>query len=342
LIACSPRWAFPSKLKSWRKVGSIPSVKRIKLISFHAGLAKIQLKHMSLLIKQQDFIKRKENALAVERAIKLTETEIKELIKKQGIKPDLAEKENIEQIIDLKTNILSGLIIIWSESLIKWLLYEHGAFETEQINSLLDRVNSEQWIGAITCAFWKAFSNQPYNPNSPTQRKRNIINSNDISIKDKERFIKLYDLIEEKLIPSIVVRNKIQHGEWKYSYKKNDTNNNIEFDSFISQNVRKENVLTLKLKRKQLKAIYQIIYDLAVFKNSGNFKIDNTKTPFLFYFNKRYKQILANQVELDQADYNIYKSKLIESTIRGEYWKKKNRFHKYLKQLKRKLKTNVQ
>jgi len=279
---------------------------------------------MSLTVKQEDFIRRKENAVVVERTIELTEKEIKELIKKQGLSSSVSEKENIERTIELKTSVLSGLIIIWSESLIKWLLYEHGAFETAQINNLLSRVNSGQWTGAITTAFWKAFSNQPYDPNNPTPKKRAVDSSSHISIKDKERFNQLYELIESKLDPSIIIRNKIQHGEWIHSYKKNEQTHITQYDNSISSIVQNENILTLRLRRKQFKEIYQIIYDLAVFKNSGNFKLNNNTTPFLFYFNQRYKQILANQKEIEGANYTLYKRNLIDSTKRGVNWRRKN------------------
>ncbi|MCD8455160.1 hypothetical protein LNJ08_12245 [Tenacibaculum finnmarkense genomovar ulcerans] len=293
---------------------------------------------MSLTTKQQDFIKRKENVLSVEKTIELTEKEIKELIKKQAISSNTLEQVEIDKIIELKTSLLSGLIIIWSESLIKWLLYEHGAFETAQINTLLKNVNSQQWTGAITTAFWKAFSNIPYDPNKPIAKKRWIDNSNQISNKDKERFNKLYKLIELKLDPSIIIRNKIQHGEWIHSYKENGQSNKIEYSNSISSDVQNENILTLKLKRNQFKKIYQIIYDLAVFRNTGNFKLNNNETPFLFYFNQRYRQVLANQNEIDNADYPSYKQKLINSTKRGETWRKKNKFRKVFRQLIRKLK----
>ncbi|WP_165734408.1 hypothetical protein [Polaribacter sp. 20A6] len=293
---------------------------------------------MSLTTKQQDFIKRKENVLSVEKTIELTEKEIKELIKKQGISSNTLEQVEIDKIIELKTSLLSGLIIIWSESLIKWLLYEHGAFETTQINTLLKNVNSQQWTSAITTAFWKAFSNIPYDPNKPIAKKRWIDNSNQINEKDKERFNKLYKLIELKLDPSIIIRNKIQHGEWIHSYKENGQSNNVEYSNSISSNVQNENILTLKLKRNQFKKIYQIIYDLAVFRNTGNFKLNNNETPFLFYFNQRYRQILDNQNEIDNADYLNYKQKLINSAKRGEIWRKKNKFRKVFKKLKRKLK----
>lgn len=276
-----------------------------------------------LTTKQKDFRRRKENVDVVQHAIILVENEIKELIKQQGTSKNQSKKDQIEEVILLKTHNLSGLIIIWSESLIKWLLYEHGAFEDLQIQGLLDRNNSSQWTGAITAAFWKAFSNTTYDPLNPLPKKSKIENDHNINQKDKDKFLKLYELIEKKLDPSIVVRNKIQHGEWLNSFSNKNSQKRHEFNPTITSSVLGENILVLKLKQKQFKAIYQIIYGLAVFKKSGEFNLDQSQTPFSFFFNKRYKQIIANQRNIDIANYMDYKTQIIKREKRGVSWRRK-------------------
>lgn len=290
-----------------------------------------------LTTKQKDFKRRKENVYVVQNAIKLVESEIKKLIKQQGKSKTQIRKDQIEERILLKTHILSGLIIIWSESLIKWLIYEHGAFEDLQIQGLLNRNNSNQWTGAITAAFWKAFSNEQYDPLNPLPKKCRIDNHRNINQKDKDKFTKLYELIERKLDPSIVVRNKIQHGEWVNSFSNKNSQNRHEFDSTITNSVLAENILVLKLKQKQFKAIYQIIYDLAVFNKSGKFNLDQTQTPFSFFFNKRYKQIIATQKNIDNANYMDYKTQIVNKDKRGLSWRRKKFLNILIGKVKRKL-----
>jgi hypothetical protein len=301
---------------------------------------------MKLTTKKAYYERRKENVHKVEDAIELLEDKIKECIIKEGTSIDLLEKKKIENDIDLFTRLLSGVVIVWCESLIKWLYYEHGAFEEEQIDKLLNTKRSleNKWTTALTTAFYKAFSNSPYSPFIQLPTKDMVINSNVISANDKDKFNKLYDLINDKLVPAIDVRNKIQHGDWLFAFKTSKFNNSgnltrrAGFDRKLTTKVEQDNVLVLRLKRHQFKLIYDMIKDLAVFTRSGKFRADSSKTPFEFHFGKRYKQILDNQKLIDTSDFQLYRDNLVERVQRGKEWKKKSKWAIWLSRIKKHIK----
>lgn len=209
---------------------------------------------MVATLKQIDYKRRQENVSKLNDAINLLEQQIKNCIIKQGFSENTNEVQQLEQQIELYTRILSGLVIVWSENMIKWLFYEHGAFEDAQIQLLLGKNELKQkWICAITAAFHKAFSGIPYDPNNPLPSKSYINGLSTISQKNKIRFNKLYDLIDTKLVPAISIRNKIQHGEWINSYSTNNPTGSTEFDANLTNKVENDNILILRLKRNQIK-----------------------------------------------------------------------------------------
>lgn len=286
---------------------------------------------MNIKTKKSYCERRAKNVQKIEDAINLLERQIKDCIIKEGCTDDNKVKEKMEKEIALYTKLLSGAVIIWSETLIKTLFHEHGAFEEEQLYKLMDKSLNEKWKNALICAFYKSFSNVPYNSNNPLPSKSMVTNLPTIDVSKKDKFLVLYDLITTKLEPAIAVRNKIQHGDWVYSFKdvkfeKNSVTNILElkrkpaFDRKLTSDVENENLLILHLKRNQFRAIYGLIKDLAVFRRFGAFRSDNSKTPFEFNFDKRYRQILSNQKHIDNADFDKYRNELVASTKRGKQW----------------------
>ena len=295
----------------------------ILTLGFHSVICKQKL--FQLINKPEEYIRRKENITEVNQAILLLEDNIKESIKKIGLTKENIELYKLNEKIKINTRLLSGLVIIWTENLIKWLLYEHGAFQDEQIQKILEvTALKDKWIIALTNAFYFTYSNSAYDLSNPIVRKSQIISSSTIHRKDKDKYLKLRQIIESNLSDAIAIRNKIQHGDWVNSYTKSDTSGQYEYDPLQTNVVSNENVLILKLKRKQFKLLYDLIKDLAVFKNRGAFKLDSNSTPFIYFYGKRYGQILTLQKTIDNSSFEIYKNQLITRKKRGEIWKKKN------------------
>ncbi len=176
---------------------------------------------MKRTTKDTYYERRRQNVQKINDAITLLELQIKTCIRNLENCSNISEKQKVENKIELYTNLLAGAVIIWCETLIKALFYEYGAFEEEQITQLLDKKKSleQKWTLALSCAFFKAYSGQPYNPTSPITKKNTILSLNTIHQSEKDKFAKLYDLIELRLCPAIKIRNKIQHGDWVFSFK---------------------------------------------------------------------------------------------------------------------------
>lgn len=301
---------------------------------------------MKLTTKKTYFERRTQNVQKVEDAINLLERQIKECIITEQYSSDA--QCNNEKEIDLYTKLLSGAVIIWCETLIKALFYEHGAFEEEQINELLSKEKSleQKWTLALTCAFYKAFSGLPYNYISPIPTKAMVTGLTTIAQSEKKKFLTLYDLIETRLSPAIKVRNKIQHGDWIFAFKEAEYNKDrttgirtlIQKPSFDRKStiiVEEENLLTLRLKRNQFRLIYGLIKDLAVFKRYGQYRGGRSSTPFQSKFVTRYNQILSNQGLLENSDFSKYRTDLVSSKRRGEQWKGKQKPQKVFQNLKK-------
>lgn len=283
---------------------------------------------MAYTTKQLDFVRRKENVHKVGEAIGFIEKKIKGAIIKEGLSTNTKEKQELENEIDVCTRILSGLVIVWSEAMIKWLCYEHGAFEDAQITELVqeNKPLEQKWTSAITIAFYKAFSGENYNLLAPIQKKKDILDCGAINKADKELFESLYNLVETKIVPAITIRNKIQHGDWVNAFKTDKNTKLTSYDSSLSTKVEGDNILRLKLKRNQIKGIYDIIRDLATFKKTGEFKLDAETTPFAHFFGKRYRNIIENEKKIDTADFQEYKDILIKNAINGQKWRRQNEF----------------
>ncbi|MFZ4474172.1 MAG: hypothetical protein ACOYPR_03200 [Saprospiraceae bacterium] len=293
---------------------------------------------MKITTKESYYKRRRANVRKIDDAITLLELQIKTCIRNLETCSNNGEKIKIENEIELFTNLLSGAVIIWCETLIKALFYEYGAFKEEQINELLDKKRSleQKWTLALSCVFFKAFSGQSYNPAMPITNKNTILTLSSIPQSEKDKFAKLYDMIENRLCPAIKIRNKIQHGDWAFSFQEAEFQKNLTtglrtlakrpaYDRHTTEKVEQENILTLRLKRQQFRIIYGLIKNLAVFRRIGKYRVDANSTPFQDNFGKKYKQILANQKLLETADYEKYKIDLISSTSRGKIWAKKNK-----------------
>lgn len=295
-----------------------------------------------MINKPEEYDRRRDNINEVNIAILHLESNIKASIRKIAFASDYKEKEKLYEQIKINTRLISGLVIIWTENLIKWLLYEHGAFQDEQIHRILNISGlKDKWTVALTNAFYFTYPINIYDSSNPLVKKSHISSSTAIHRKDKEKYLKLRKIIETNLSNAIDIRNKIQHGDWVNSYTINEITKQFEYDSSQTNIVLNENLLILKLKRKQFKLLYDLIKDLAVFKNRGSFKLDNNSTPFTFFFGKRYGQILHLQKSIDQVNFEFYKEQIITRVKRGIKWKNRNSkpYLNYFNKIKKKIKT---
>lgn len=87
---------------------------------------------MRIKTKQAYYERRTKNVQKVEDAIKLLEWQIKDSIVRFANCSNEHEKQKIENEIELYTNLLSGAVIIWCESLIKALFMNMEPLKTNR------------------------------------------------------------------------------------------------------------------------------------------------------------------------------------------------------------------
>ena len=135
------------------------------------------------------------------------------------------------------TKILSQLITCWAEVRILKVLHEPKAFTQAEINGILPQKSSleDKWKNSVKLAFSKA-----YNLNGLTPIEAQL--SGDAQI----RYLEIMNLISNDLLPSIQLRNRIAHGQWRTAF----TGNLRSISVSLTQQIENENIISLQLKKK--------------------------------------------------------------------------------------------
>jgi hypothetical protein len=234
------------------------------------------------------YLKHCVNLREIEGAIKLVESDLRRYISTEQ-----------EGKVYKYTKILSYLVTCWSEVRILKLTYEDNAFTANEITSIINSSTlADKWKKALKIAISKA-----YNVNQITDFVSQL------PFTPKSRYLEIHHLIESDLLPSIELRNRIAHGQWKYAFTNDLKNTNTQ----LTGKLRQENIVNLQLKRKLLTGLSFLIHDLII--SEATFDRD---------FDKNYRLIEENKRNLHKRDYTSYKTKMVEKYQRGVIKKKEN------------------
>lgn len=218
----------------------------------------------------------------------------------QGIKliqRDLRRYISMEQDESayIYTRILSHLITCWAEIRVLKLAYERSAFTQDEVQTILSCSSLEhKWITALNIAFCKAYKI------GKTGDKDVIIRK--LTFTPRSRYIELLDLIQNDLLESIQVRNRVAHGQWCYAF----TDDLKEISTDTTAKLRTVNIVNLQLSLKLFRSLSQIIHDLAV--SPPTFERD---------FDVNFRRIEEQTKNLHNRKYQIYKDKMIKKYQRG-------------------------
>jgi len=145
------------------------------------------------------------------------------------------------------TKLLSYLIVCWSEARIMKLIYEPEVTYTNKVGTFTKRKSftqseieniyssstlKDKWLKAVQIAISK-HHNVPINSNFPSS----------LPFTSRSRYLEIEDLISNKLLNSIELRNRIAHGQWKQAF----TNDLRSFSQSHTTALRTENIVTLQL-----------------------------------------------------------------------------------------------
>jgi len=252
-----------------------------------------------------------ENVLAIEEGLGFVMGNIRHGIIKEHIAKSIVEIKKAKRYVLIQSRILSGLIVSWSEQIIKRLFYEPNAFSDVQIQKLHELNLQQKWEFALKVAFCKAYN--VGNPSAaPLFNGIDIENQTNVSRTARDRYKHTMDLINDELLPAINIRNKVQHGEWIKAFS---PPNSLFFSPNLTGEINRENIIILQTKINQFQAIYQLIHDLAAGNSATTFERD---------FDRNYKRIESNRHLLRIKTVEKYKQDIIGRYERGVDWKKRN------------------
>ena len=261
--------------------------------------------------REKNFKYHQENVLAIEEGIGFTMYNIKKGIIQEHKSNSSIEKKKMKRYVIIQTRILSGLIVSWSEEIIKRLYFEPNAFSDIQIEQLHKLNLQQKWESALKVAFCKAYNIRTLN-SSPMFIGVEIETQNNVSRTARDRYFRVLSLIEDQLVPAINIRNKVQHGEWLKAF---NPPHSLGFNPEMTGNINRENIVVLQSKINQIKALYQLIHDLAAGNSYSTFDRD---------FDRNYMRIESNNNLLQTRKLKTYKKDLIERYERGLRWKSQN------------------
>lgn len=194
--------------------------------------------------------------------------------------------------VDIYTKILSHLINSWAEVRVLKLVYESRAFNDQQKKDILACGGArERWQKALDFAFCKAFNVNQSNIDSPI-----------VDYTARSRRLALLDIINEDLLESNQLRNRIAHGQWKYAFSEDL----LSVNGALTHRLRKENIVKLQMKLAMFKSLAQIIHDLAV-----------SKPTFERDFDVNYRRIENQKRNFHNRKYEDYKQKMLVKRRRG-------------------------
>lgn len=195
-----------------------------------------------------------------------------------------------ERNSDIYTKILAHLVNSWVEVRILKLIYEKEAFNEDEIKEVINSNLNDKWKKSLEIAYRKGFGTSKSDP-----------------ITDN-RYSSLVDIIDNYLLPSSQMRNRLAHGQWVFAF-----NNSLlsGVNEKLTKDIRNDNILKIQLRFKIFKDLSQIIHDLAV--STPTFKRD---------FDTNFGKIKEKQHQLINKNYDSYVGNLVSKRIRGEEIKK--------------------
>jgi hypothetical protein len=295
-------------------------------VSINHSAAGIFNTTMEAKTRADNFLAHHQNVKLIEQGIALIQGDIKHTYIEEYIVSQSKRKTKGDDIKRIQRNrvayvrILSGIIVSWSESLLKRLIHEPNAFLPEQIDKFHKLQDArEKWRLILKMSFCNKFLK--IDPTDPTFTK--ITRPEDIPTIKKSlrlKYASVHDLISNEIFPSIDLRNKVQHGEWKIAF---NPPHSIVKDGPLTAKVNKQNIRTLQTLIHDIESIYKMIVDIATFSGTKTFNLGNS-TPFEHFFDGNYERIEANKKNLLALNETEFKSRIQQSYARGIAWRKKN------------------
>ncbi len=266
---------------------------------------------MNLEERKKNYSYHHKNAKLIECSINLLQENIKDLYIEEYLVSNMSLSEDVIEIKkkqcirnrDAYVKLLVGVVVSWSEELLKRLLYEKDGFTDEQITKVHQLKDSRQkWLTILKISFCNFFfkykKGDSLYAKIKSPEKESKINK---SVRLKYLEVKL--LIEEEIFPTIDLRNKVQHGEWLYAFEAPDS---LKYDKKLTGLIRKQNIRTVQTKILDIVAVYKMINDIVTYKKNNEFVLNKDSTPFEHFFDINCHRIERNKMNLKHLNEKVY------------------------------------
>lgn len=247
-----------------------------------------------------------ENLRQIENAIGLISRELKDSISKED-----------ENEVKSYTRLLTYLLSCWTEVRLYKIIEEthNNRFTDAQKKKILKTGNREnnlenKWKNTISIAMCQAF-------NIPETTDQTLIKQHlENDEINHERYNNIIECLNDELSMSILLRNKVAHGQWVHALN----NGNTAINEDTTNEMHNINIVEIQLQHKMYESLANIINDLVV--SPPTFERD---------FNKNYSTLMSNKNNFHKRDYETYKIDMIKKFERGRKRRSINLNRKYKK-----------
>ena len=200
---------------------------------------------------------------------------------------------------DAYVRLYALLLGAWAECRLTKLLYEPLAFTAdERLRLNKYSTHYKRWQNVVELAFRKHY-------NVPKAE----LTSMRLGHTTFFRYSTLVDLLSNDLKETITLRNKLAHGQWAYPLT--DDGQSVAQEQMDL--LRKENCLSLQLKRRLLEYLLDIVNDLTV-----------SKKTFDRDFDKHFHCIEELRQQLKNRSYSEFENRIHVRYIRGQQKRRAN------------------
>jgi hypothetical protein len=199
------------------------------------------------------------------------------------------DQKNVDTFMRLYALLLGA----WAESRLAKLLFEPSAFTSDERNTVEQQATHlDRWNKVIELAVRKHYGI----PKAP-------LSEHTLPHSAYSRYQTLLDLLSNDLKSVITLRNKLAHGQWAYPL--NEAGDDIAQEQFDA--LRRENLLSLQLKRRLLDYLLHAVQDLAL-----------SKPAFERDFDAHYRGIQQTRQTLIKRRYASYEQAMKAKFKRGQ------------------------
>ena len=216
------------------------------------------------------------------------------------------------------SRILSGIQVSWAEESIKRLLYESKIFTDVQRNFLINKKALDQkWYGCLLIVFSIAYDlilpgDELCQNVKVKNEKRNL------GEELVEQYEEMRKVILDHLIPTFSIRNKVQHGEWKFAF---EAPVSAVYSQDLTDGIAAENIVTTTARFHIVNAFYNMLLDMGRFKSNA-FALDSIQTPFEYFYKSYIAKINAQVDVIQNPEIAQFRRKVAESAQRSGLYKK--------------------